>query len=74
MSALQEMAENIATAETALAAQEPYVSNAHILAEVRALRDEFREVKELVNGIADQAGPVIQQIASSPLVKMLGGK
>lgn len=74
MSALSEMAESIAAANDKLDALEPYVSNAQILAEVQALRADFAEVKQLVDGIATQAGPIISQIAASPLVKMLGGK
>lgn len=74
MSALSEMAESIAAANTKLDELEPYVSNAQILKEVQALRAEFAEVKKLVDGIAEQAAPVIAQIAASPLVKMLGGK
>lgn len=74
MSALSEMAESIAAANTKLDELEPYVSNAQILAEVQALRADFAEVKQMVDGIAEQAGPIISQIAASPLVKMLGGK
>lgn len=58
---------------------EPTVSE--VLAEVRAMRAEVAELNAKfdkaagqINAVAEMAGPAIEQIASSPLLKLMGGK
>jgi hypothetical protein len=57
-------------------------TNAEILAEIRSLREAVTELQERfdqaagqVNNIAEMAGPAIEQLTASPMMRMLtGGK
>lgn len=44
-----------------------------VLAEVRALNTKFDRVADQVAGVVEQAGPVIEKLAASPMVRMLTG-
>lgn len=44
----------------------------YLCASVFALKHDIAQVKELAGQVASQAGPIIERVQSSPLLKMLG--
>lgn len=60
-------------AKTIDRSEDVYALVGELLIKVDALTAKFDAASAQINGIAEMAGPAIEQISASPIMKLLGG-